>query len=308
MNRDTRAFAVRMSRLRGVSVVVFAFGCGRHDPGTSALVAATPPPELQPDIAAGAAPCSTEPRLLGPGLTAELAPLDATPAAPSAAPCIDIVRADLARYRLRVLTGTRDGTSHPAPAWRDAFHLVAVTNAGMFHAEGLPVGLIVEDGVAISVENKQFGGYLAFDPIARTDPPAIIAGRDCPGFSLDDLRARYRSIVQSSRLLDCDGAAIPWQDKKQYSAAAIGIDHQGHIAFLHVRAAVTMTELSRALAAKDLGLTGALFLEGGPEASLVVRGSEGELARVGSYETDFLENDTNQSFWWLPNVLGLEAR
>ena len=41
----------------------------------------------------------------------------------------------------------RDGnSSHPAPWWRDTFHLVAVTNAGMFHEGGDPVGLIVEDG------------------------------------------------------------------------------------------------------------------------------------------------------------------
>ena len=65
-----------------------------------------------------------------------------------------------------------------------------------------------------------------------------------------------------------------------------------------------MTEL--ALAVSKLDLAGALFLEGGPEASLVVRGSDGELQRVGSYEQGFVENDENRSFWWLPNVLALE--
>lgn len=285
-----------------IAIAIAAAGCGRPD----ALVAATPPPEGLPAVPAG--PCDAEPTLLGPGLTAELAPLDATPALPATAPCVDVVRADLARYKLRVLSASRDGASHPAPAWRDAFHLVAVTNAGMFHAEGPPVGLVVEDGVALSVDNNKFGGYLAFDPVSASDPPAITAGRDCPNFNLAALRRRYRSIVQSSRLLDCHGAALPWQDKKQYSAAAIAVDRRGHIVFLHVRAAVTMTELSRALAARNLGLTGAIFLEGGPEASLVVRGTEGELSRVGSYETHFVENDANQAFWWLPNVLGLEAR
>lgn len=290
-----------------VCVIPIALGCGRHDPpATRATLTTTPPREALPTPSTG--PCNAEPTLLGAALTAEVAPLAATPAVTSSAPCIDIVRADLARYKLRVLTATRDGASHPAPAWRDAFHLVAVTNAGMFHEQGPPVGLVVEDGVAISVDNKKFGGYLAFDPVAATDPPAIIAGRDCPNFNLDDLRARYRSIVQSSRLLACDGSAIPWQDPKQYSAAAIAVDRKGHIAFLHARAAVTMTELSAALAAPNLGLAGALFLEGGPEASLVVRGTDGELSRVGSYETNFVENDANQSFWWLPNVIALEAR
>jgi hypothetical protein len=64
-----------------------------------------------------------------------------------------------------------------------------------------------------------------------------------------------------------------------------------------------MAELSRAVAAHDL--TGALFLEGGPEASLVAKGPEGELSRVGSYETTFVENDENHVFWTLPNVIGL---
>ena len=107
-------------------------------------------------------------------------------------------------------------------------------------------------------------------------------------------------------MLGCEGQALPWKDPKQYSSAAIGLDRTGRILFLHARAAVTMAELSKALAAHDLA--GALFLEGGPEASLVARGSEGELARVGSYETGFVENESNVSYWSLPNVIALLPR
>lgn len=251
-----------------------------------------------------AGPCTTTVAKLGPGLTAEQVALAVAPAA--GPPCFDVVRADLAHHRLRVLTAAREGRSQPAPAWRETFDLIAVINAGMFHSAGDPVALIIEDGVAISQDNKQYLGYLAFDPRSANDAPALVTGRDCTGFSLDDLRKRYRSIVQSPRLLGCAGEALPWQDKKQYSAAAIGLDRLGRVVLIHARAAITMTELSKALAALDL--RGALFLEGGPEASLVVRGADGELSRVGSYETAFVENDTNQSFWWLPNVIALQAR
>ena len=58
-------------------------------------------------------------------------------------------------------------------------------------------------------------------------------------------------------------------------------------------------ELSKSLATHDLA--GALFLEGGPEATLVA----GKLSRVGSYETGFVENDDNHVQWALPNVLGI---
>jgi hypothetical protein len=278
---------------------LLALGCGHPDAMPSSSAAPAEVAREAPSVS----PC-TEIKQLGPGLKVQQVPLSVTPAA--GPPCIDLVRADLAKHRLRVLTAAREGRSQPAPVWRENFRLIAVINAGMFHSDGDPVALIVEDGVAVSNDNKKYLGYLAFDPIAKTDPAALLAGRDCTNFSLDDLRKRYRSIVQAPRLLGCTGEALPWQDKKQYSSAAIGLDRAGHVVFIHARAAITMTELAKALGALDL--TGALFLEGGPEASLVVRGSDGELARVGSYETSFVENDANQSFWWLPNVIGLEAR
>lgn len=171
----------------------------------------------------------------------------------------------------------------------------------MFHEGGEPVGLIVEDGATLGRNNKTFSGYLAFAKSGAT-----IAGRDCAEFELPQLQARFDSIVQSARLLGCNGQPLPWKDTKQYSAAAIGIDRKGNVVFMHARDAVTMTELARAVGTLDLA--GALFLEGGPEASLVVRGSKGELARVGSYETGFFENDANRSFWYLPNVIALEPR
>jgi len=276
-------------------------GCGSHD----ALVAsssAAPSEREAHELAVHdePGPCTAD-IVLGPGLTHERRAL-AAKSPTGATPCLDVVRADLHQYRLRILTAARDGNgSHPAPWWRDAFHLVAVTNAGMFHEEGDPVGLVVEDGVALGNDNKTFSGYLAFDETGAT-----ITGRDCPGFDLAALRKRYRNVVQSGRLLGCDGKALPWKDKKQYSSAAIGVDREGQVVFLHARDAITMTELAAAVA--ELDLQGALFLEGGPEASLVVRGPKGELARMGSYETGFVENDGNQSFWWLPNVIALEAR
>jgi len=67
-----------------------------------------------------------------------------------------------------------------------------------------------------------------------------------------------------------------------------------------------MGEVSRALAA--VGLAGAIFVEGGPEASLVVRGQARSIERVGSFETSFLEADSNHRFWDLPNVIVAVAR
>lgn len=282
--------------------------CGRSESATAPVA----PPASSSSSSVGESipatalvPCPTETHTLGPGLAVERWPIAGTPVA-GGPPCVDVVRADTSRFTLRVLAAADEAGARNAPAWRDAFHLAAVTNAGMFHASGKPVGLIITEGTVRSNDNIKMSGYLAWDPVNATDPPVQLAGRDCPGFDLAALRTRYHSIVQSYRLLGCSGEALPWIDPKQYSAAAIGLDRRGRIVFLHARAAVTMAELSRALSGNDL--VGALFLEGGPEASLVARGPDGELARVGSYETNFVENDSNQAFWNLPNVIALLPR
>ena len=277
--------------MRCLLICLVVVGCHRRE------VALAVEPVAEPTAAVE--PCGGNPDPLADGLVALRVPLDGG--------CIDAVRADLTRFKLRVLTAVHDGGSHPAPAWRDAFHLAAVINAGMFHTQGGPVGLIVEDGVAVGADNKAMSGYLAFDPRSPGDPPVALAGRTCARFDLGELRRRYRSLVQSYRLLGCTGDALPWQDAKRYSAAAIGIERSGRVVMLHARTAVTMSVFAKALVAPELDLAGALFLEGGPEASLVAHG-ERDLELVGSFETGFVENDDNRAFWWLPNVLALEAR
>jgi uncharacterized protein YigE (DUF2233 family) len=289
-------------------LLVLLVACGRREPAP-ASVENTPAPAVAKPVTATPnplLPCPADRPSLGPGLTVERWPIAAVPVS-GGPPCVDVVRADPATFALRILSqATDDSTPRSALAWRDAFHLSAVINAGMFHETGKPVGMIVADGTVRSEENAKMSGYLAWDPVTDADPSFTIAGRDCAGFDLDSLRARYHSIVQSYRMLGCSGEALPWKDPKQYSAASIGLDRAGRIVFLHARAAVTMAELSKALAAHDL--VGALFLEGGPEASLVARGPDGELARVGSYETGFVENDSNVNYWTLPNVIALLPR
>jgi hypothetical protein len=265
-----------VARVLGVLALV---ACGKSEPSVTPLCPAGTP-------------------RLPEGLTAERWPIAAaTPIVGE--PCIDIVRADLARLRLRAFTDPKRRT---ALAWRDTEHLLAVTNAGMFHEDGSPVGLVIDGGNQRGIDNPKFGGFIAWDPVTPGDPPVSSAGTSCPGFDLAALRRRYRSLVQGYRFLDCDGRALPWQDPKHYSAAGLAVDRSGRVVFIHARAAVTMAELAVALANHDL--TGAIFLEGGPEASLVA----GELALLGSYETGFVENDDNREFWALPNVVGLVAR
>lgn len=288
----------------------------RREPAPVATVADAGPQATRVADAAslpftGAAPaagaCDGRPRPVGPGLTHERWPIDATPAIPLEA-CVDLVRGDLAHLELRVVTASRDGQARPVPRWLADLHLLAAINSGMFLEGGRSIGLLV-DGAHVDQprDNRRLGGYLAFGPRAAGAPAVVITGRDCAGFDLAALRARYRSVVQSYRLLGCHGEALPWADPKAYSAAAIALDRAGRVVLVHVRAPFLMRELSRALAAPALGLTGALFVEGGPEATVAVAGDH-PLLLLGSYETGFVEDDGNQEPWALPNLIALALR
>jgi uncharacterized protein YigE (DUF2233 family) len=219
------------------------------------------------------------------------------------------VRADLRHHALRIVTASRDGDARPAPRWLEDLALVAAVNAGMFHEGGTSVGLLVDgEHENQTRNNSKLGGYLAFGPRDRGAAPVVITGKGCPGFDLDALRAAYRSVTQSYRLLGCDGEAIGWADPKHYSAAGIGLDRDGRVVLIHARAPFLMRELSAALARPELRLRGALFVEGGPEATVAVDGAAAHLVLLGSYETGFVEDDGNDRAWELPNLIGLAAR
>jgi hypothetical protein len=194
-----------------------------------------------------------------------------------------------------------DGGSRTAPEWAREFGLTGLINASMFAPDTRSIGILVAgERVNRDRDNERLGAFLAFDPIDEHDPPVVLTGRDCEGFDLPRLRRRYRSIVQNYRLLNCDGKPLGWKDPRRFSAAAVGLDGDGHAVFIHARAPAQMSEFAQLLAA--FGLHAAMYVEGGPEASLYVRDGASEVSEVG---TGLLGNS---SFFKIPNVLGFQPK
>lgn len=299
--------------LLALSLVVAGCTCsGAGSPPSPGQASAPSPSATAPAPARGApagCPGAPDPAEVAPGLVVERLPVDLDPAVPLGDRCLTVVRVDPARYRFRLLTALPGGAARTAPAWAAQAQLTGVVNASMYHADLRSTGLLIRDGVVhTGDDNPRFGGFMAFDPVDPGSPPVAFAGRTCPGFDLAALRKQYRSIVQNYRLLDCDGRAIPWRDEKTYSAAAIGMDRDGRVVFLHARTPTSMTRFAEVIAAPGAGVRAALYVEGGPEASVYVSSGAFTLEQVGSYETGFNENDDNRHFWDLPNVLGFSPR
>lgn len=221
---------------------------------------------------------------------------------------ITVVRVDPRRFVFRFLSEVVDGPRRTLPRWVRDHHLVGGINAGMFMSDGRSVGYMMRDDVALSARRPAtFRGVIALDPRATTDAAVRLGGDGCGG-DVDSLRRAYRSILQVREvLIDCSGQPRSWSTRR-YSAAALGMDTRGNVVLVHVRTAYPMNVLARMLTDLNLGLRGLTYLEGGPEASLVVADGETRVSEMGSWEDGFNPNDDNRVFWDLPNVIGFTRR
>ena len=243
---------------------------------------------------------------LGPGLVVERVHASIAPPVEAGDRIITLVRIDPQRYRFRLLTKSEYG-SRTAPEWVREFNLAGVINASMFLAEDQrSTGFMVDGEQAHQgLVNSRMGAFLAWGAVDASAAPLRMFGRGCAGFDLDQVRKDYEVVIQNYRMLDCNGQAIAWKDPKAYSVAAVGVDKQGWLVFIHSRTPYKMADFNRMIAAPELGLAAVMYVEGGPEASVHVKTDAGEVSEIGSWETGFF-GATNDRFWQIPNVIGFE--
>lgn len=215
---------------------------------------------------------------------------------------ITIVRVDLRRYDFRFLTEA-DGPARPLDAWVRDFHLAGGINAGMFLPSGRPCGYMRLRGEVLSSRSpSSFRAVIGFDPTGRA-PAFGVGGTGCSR-DLAGMQGAYRSVLQANRVLvDCDGHAITEWHTGRYSSALIGADDAGRAVLVHVRTPYRMQHLAEMLEELDLGIRGLVYMEGGPEASVVVDAEGVRVSEMGSWEDGFHEADDLHELWDLPNVV-----
>ncbi len=145
--------------------------------------------------------------------------------------------------------------------------------------------------------------FLVCDRLDPSAQPVRIVDRAC-----DDWReaaAGYGTIVQSIRMISCRGHNVWSQQNRRYSTAAIAVDRDGRVLMIHCRSPYSTHDLIEHLLQLPLDITGAMYLEGGPEAQLFVGAGGVEKEFVGSFESGLWESDLNRIAFPVPNVLGI---
>ena len=217
---------------------------------------------------------------------------------------IRVVRIDPERFELRLLnaSATEDKRTRTARAWCKRAGCVAAINSSMYRTDYLTSVSLMQtrthvNNATLSKDNT----ILAFDRLRPGVLPVKMIDRECD--DLSQSRKSYGTLVQSIRMISCKGRNVWAQQPKRWSTAAIGVDAEGNVLFIHVRSPFSTHDLIEILLALPLDLKRAMYAEGGPEAQLYVAAGGREEEFSGSYETGFNEDDDNQISWPVPNVI-----
>lgn len=220
-----------------------------------------------------------------------------------------IVRVDPTRWKLRLLNASApgEGEARTAKEWSLARGLAAGINASMYQMDRrTSVSLMKTGSHTNNARLSKDRTILAFDRSEPGGPEIQIIDRDCQDLSA--LRRRYGTLVQSIRMVSCDGRNVWSKETRRTSIAALAIDRDGHVLLIHIRTPQNPHDFIELLLGAPLRIHNAMYLEGGSESQLYVRAGGKELEFVGKSDLGLLTDRQSPAAWRIPNLLGVVRR
>lgn len=222
---------------------------------------------------------------------------------------VRVLRIDPNYYRFRLLNASaiENGLPLTPRQWCRQNNLVAAINPSMFQTDYKTSVSLMR--TRTHVNNPRLSKdmtILAFNRLSKDVPQAKIIDRQCEDYEF--WKKKYGTLVQSIRMISCKGKNVWKQQQQKWSTAAIAIDRQSNILFIHVRSWYSTHDLNNVLLKLPLNISKAMYTEGGPQAQLYINIGKKEFEFVGSYETSLPQSNAAGISWPLPNIIGISAR
>jgi len=222
---------------------------------------------------------------------------------------VTVVKIDPKLWSFKLLCASEyDKVKMTARKWCERFNLAAAINAGMYQVDGFTnVGFMKNfNHINNPRLNNSYKAILAFNPVDASVPEVQIIDLRCQDF--ERLRPKYQTLVQNIRMMSCRQENVWAQQDKIWSMSVFGMDKGGNALFIFTEAPYSGYDFVNILLSLPISIYNALYLEGGPEASLYFSLNGVKVERVGIYETGFQE-DLSRSFAWpIPNVIGITKK
>ena len=224
---------------------------------------------------------------------------------------LTILKIDPKKVEFDLFTASAmDSTSKPVNVWADTMGLDIVFNAGMYD---LAKPLISRGLLKNGLHHNQFAFKEGWNVMFAINPVDTLNAADAVVYDMqcityDSIKEKYASFAQGIRMLDCSGNPMNWKKNQACSMLVCAHDDQDNLIIIFNRSPFSPNQMIAFMKQFPTPLHNAIYMEGGPETSLYVNVGDFCLQKVGSYVAGTYAKDTNETFWPLPNVIGIRVK
>lgn len=221
-------------------------------------------------------------------------------------PKVTFVKIDPKHYSFKLLCASENHKLRmTAKKWCQRHNLISAINAGMFQTDGMTnVGYMRNFNHINSPRlNTKYKAVLVFNAVDTTVPEIQIIDLKCQDF--EKLKDKYYTFIQGIRMISCRQENVWEKQVKKWSIAAFGMDKSGNGLFVFTESPHSVHDFTNILLSLPVSLYNAMYLEGGPEATLYFSANGVEFEKIGSHETGLNENSLPQIAHPIPNVIGI---
>ena len=214
-------------------------------------------------------------------------------------------------YSFKLLCASEHGGHmRTAKQWCNEFGLLAAINASMYQN----TNSLKSTGYMKNYNhnnnphsNPSFGAFMVFNPIDSSHPEVRFIDRRLEKNWKTQIE-KYHIVVQNYRMIS-KGQMRGWpQQQKLHSTAAMGMDKENNVLFIFSLSPYSTHDFIHILLSLPIDIDSAMYLEGGPEATLYMSPKETQITHKGRRETVSGENHGHISTLTLPNVIGIVKR
>jgi exopolysaccharide biosynthesis protein len=219
---------------------------------------------------------------------------------------ITLIKIDPKFYSFKLLCASELGNMRMTiKKWGQKYNLISAINAGMFQADGFKsVGYMKNFNHLNNPRlNTKHKAVLAFNPIDETVPEIQIIDLTCQEF--ETLKFKYNTLIQGIRMISCRQENVWSKQNKRWSISALGIDKDRNALFIFSESPYSVHDFINFLLSLPISIYNAMYLEGGPEATLYFNKNGIEFEKIGTYIIDSTEEQLHKIARPIPNVIGI---
>ena len=225
---------------------------------------------------------------------------------------LTFLKVDTRKFDFEFLTASEHGNQmRTAEEWATEFKMNLVVNAGMYNFNKIHSNKgFMKNYKHLNNPKKSTNNnaMLAMHPKDTTKPDFEIIDITCQDW--EKVKNQYHSLCQGMRMISCDGEGMAFSKRPDQSCSMVltATDVSGNLYIVFTRSPFTHRQMIRFLLDTPLNIRTTAYLEGGPEASLYISTSDTVIAKYGSYVSNTCDNDDNDHFWKIPNVIALRKK